>query len=90
MEEVNIGRFIFAFVFVLGLIGLFALALKRWGGRLTLPKAGKAARLRVLESCYLGPRHRLVLIARDEVEHVLLLGPEGQLVVESGIGRKTP
>jgi flagellar protein FliO/FliZ len=79
-------RFILALLFVLGLIGLFAWAARRFGltGRLA-PAIGKTRRLKVLEMQPLDPKTRLVLIRRDDVEHLVLVGPGGGLVVESGI-----
>jgi flagellar protein FliO/FliZ len=37
----------------------------------------------------LGPRHRLILLRRDEVEHLVIVGPGSETVVESGIKRGT-
>lgn len=42
-------------------------------------------RLAIVESLVVDGRSRLVLVQRDETEHLLLLGPEGGLVVESAI-----
>jgi flagellar protein FliO/FliZ len=79
-------RFILALLFVLALIGLFAWAARRFGltGRLG-PAIGKARRLRIVEVAPLDPKTRLVLLRRDDVEHLVLVGPGGGLVVESGI-----
>ena len=33
----------------------------------------------------LGPRHKLMLIRRDDVEHLVIVGPTGETVVETGI-----
>jgi hypothetical protein len=33
----------------------------------------------------IGPRHKLFLLRRDGVEHLLLVGPQGANVVENGI-----
>ena len=33
----------------------------------------------------IGPRQRLYLLRRDGVEHLVIAGPEGMSVVESGI-----
>jgi flagellar protein FliO/FliZ len=79
-------RFILALLFVLALIGLFAWAARRFGltGRMG-PAMGKSRRLRIVEVAPLDPKTRLVLLRRDEVEHLVLIGPGGGLVVESGI-----
>lgn len=79
-------RFLLALLFVLALIGVFAWAARRFGlaGRLG-PVAGKGRRLKVLEVAAVDPKTRLVLVRRDAVEHLVLVGPNGGVVVESGI-----
>lgn len=46
---------------------------------------GRKARLAIVEVRSLDPRRRLVLVRRDDVEHLLLLGSPGDLVIETGI-----
>jgi flagellar protein FliO/FliZ len=74
-------RAIFALVLTLGLIGLAAVALRRYGpealGRFA--NAKKDRRLAVVESLVLDPARRLVIVSCDGQERLLLLG-EGQLV----------
>lgn len=66
---------------VIALIIAFGAVLRRFGDR--VPKrAGK--RLAVTESLAIDPRRRLVLVRIDEREHLLLLGPGGDIVVGSG------
>jgi flagellar protein FliO/FliZ len=79
-------RFILALLLVLGLIAILAWALRRFGFGGAL-RADNRRRVQVLETTALGPRHRLILIRRDQVEHLLLLGPQGDVVVERGIER---
>jgi flagellar protein FliO/FliZ len=77
-------RFVLALALVLGLILLLAWVLRRFGaGGLVRP--GARRRLHVVESAMAGPRHRLVLVRRDDTEHLILMGPNGDLVVERGI-----
>jgi flagellar protein FliO/FliZ len=86
MEATEYLRFAAALLVVLGLIGLLAWLARRWqlAGR---PAAGDVERrLAVVEIAALDPRRRLVLVRRDGVEHLLLLGEGGGLVIESGIG----
>jgi flagellar protein FliO/FliZ len=50
-----------------------------------LAATGRAQRLAVIEVRPLDLRRRLVLIRRDGVEHLLLLGTTQDLVIETGI-----
>ena len=89
MEDVSILRFILAFAFVLGLIGMFGFGLKKWGNKVpglmgTLPGQG-GRRLKIIETCIVGAKYRLVLVKRDAKEHLLLVGQENAKVVEKGI-----
>ena len=78
-------RFAIALVFVLALIGLLAWLARRFGvaGAFMRPRA--ARRLSVVESLPLDARHRLVLVRRDAVEHLVMLGTGGDSLIESGI-----
>jgi flagellar protein FliO/FliZ len=77
-------RFTLALILVLGLIALLAWLLRRFGMGV---KMTKGRRLGVVEVQMLGPRHRLMLIRRDEVEHLVVVGPGSETVIESGIKR---
>jgi flagellar protein FliO/FliZ len=81
MQASDFLRALFALVLTLGLIGLGAVALRRFGpealARFAAPK--KARRLAVVESLVLDPARRLVIVACDGQERLLLLG-EGQMV----------
>lgn len=78
-----------ALIFVLGLIGLAAYAVRRFGaGRIVLSAGKKEGRLAVSEVLQLDMRRRLVLIKRDDAEHLLLITPERELVIESNITAK--
>ncbi len=78
-------RFALALILVLGLIALLAWLLRRFGMGV---KTGKNRRLGIVEVQMLGPRHRLMLIRRDEVEHLVVVGPGSETVIESGIKRE--
>jgi flagellar protein FliO/FliZ len=77
-------RFALALILVLGLIALLAWLLRRFGMGV---KMTKGRRLGITEVQMLGPRHRLMLIRRDDVEHLVIVGPASETVVESGIKR---
>jgi len=90
--DVQYVRFVLALLFVLGLIGLLAYLLRRFGiGGVRVSPAfrGKARnsekRLAVVEVVTVDMRHRLVLLRRDNTEHLVLLGSAGDLLIETGI-----
>jgi flagellar protein FliO/FliZ len=85
MEFDTYFRFIAVLVFVLGLVLALGWVLKR-SGISGNAMVGKGKRLGVVETAFLGPKHRLVLVRRDAVEHLVLIGPTYASVVESGIG----
>ena len=79
-------RFLAALVFVLALIVGIAWLGRRYGmgGRLPMAR-GKAARLAVIEAAAIDAKRRLVLVRRDDTEHLLLLGANADLVIEPRI-----
>jgi flagellar protein FliO/FliZ len=81
----------------LKLMGALALVLllftaAAWVAKRYLPGAGGRAggragrRLSVVEVAVLDTRRRLVLVRRDGVEHLILLGTTSETVIERGIG----
>ncbi len=86
MDSVDFTQFMLAFAFVLGLIGLMGWGLKRYGkpGGIYGAKAGQG-RIQVVEIAPLDYKRRLVLIRRDDVEHLLLVADGRETVIESGI-----
>ena len=69
-------RFFLAFLIVLGLIGAAAWAVRRFGsGRYGgAGQRGRQPRLAVIDHASVDARRRLILIRRDNVEHLLLIG----------------
>jgi hypothetical protein len=82
-------RFFIAFLIVLGLIGAAAWAVKRFGGgRLgAVGTRGRQPRLAVIDQAPVDARRRLILIRRDNVEHLLMIGGPTDVVVEPNMGR---
>ena len=82
-------RFLFAFIVVLALIGLTAWLVRRFGAeRLGAAGArGRQPRLAVIDQAAVDSRRRLVLIRRDNVEHLLMIGGPSDVVVEANIVR---
>lgn len=80
-------NFVLSLVFVLGLIGLAAWTYRRFFmGRTISTRLGlTTGRLQVVEMRGIDARCRLVLVRRDGIEHLILLGASSETVVESGI-----
>ncbi len=86
MDYASIAQALLALVFVIGLIGVFALVAKRMGLGVPSPALGnKNKRVVVLEVTPVDAKRRLVLFRRDDQEHLVLLGMNGEHVVESNI-----
>jgi flagellar protein FliO/FliZ len=84
------ARFIVAFVLVLALIGLTAWLIRQFGSARASNPGGarnRQPRLAVLDSAIVDARRRLVLIRRDNVEHLILIGGPTDVVVEENIVR---
>ena len=76
MDVMDFARYFGALLLVLGLVGGAGLAARRFG----VPGVAKAAgdkRLAIVETLMVGPRQRLFIVRRDNVEHLVLSGPEG-------------
>src|ERR1700749_3114155 len=81
--------FIFAFVVVLGLMGLGFFLVRRFASnRLGAnTNRGRMPRLAVIDAAAVDGRRRLVLVRRDNVEHLLMIGGPTDIVVEPNIVR---
>jgi flagellar protein FliO/FliZ len=84
--------FFFAFVAVLALIGAAAWLVRRFAGnRLGAnPNRGRMPRLAVIDAAAVDGRRRLVLVRRDNIEHLLMIGGPTDIVVEPNIVRASP
>jgi flagellar protein FliO/FliZ len=81
MDFSDFARAVFALVLTLGLVGLGAVALRRFGPDALarfMPQR-RERRLAVVETLVLDPSRRLVLVACDGKERLLLLGEGRQL-----------
>ncbi len=87
MDATDYLRFALALVFVLGLIGILAALARRagFGFPAAAIRPGGKRRISVVEATQLDGRRRLVLVRRDNVEHLILLSPTAETVVETGI-----
>lgn len=81
--------FFFAFLVVLALIGVTAWLVRRFAGNRMGANAnrGRMPRLAVIDAAAVDGRRRLVLVRRDNVEHLLMIGGPTDIVVEPNIVR---
>ncbi len=84
-EVPSLFKMLAALLFVLGLMGGLAIILRKFGlsGRVSTP--GEKARLKIVESIPIDARRRLAIIQRDDVQHLVIFGPESETVVETNI-----
>lgn len=83
---------IFAIVIVLGLIAAAAWAVRRFasdrlGGH---GHRGRMPRLAVIDAAPVDNRRKLVLIRRDNIEHLIMIGGPSDIVIEPNIVRVQP
>lgn len=86
-------RFFLALGFVLVLIAGLAALVRRsgFGDRLAMtPSSAGERRLALVEVRPLDAKRKLVLLRRDDREHLVLLGASGDLLIESGIAAAPP
>ena len=92
MEVGAYFQFIVALLFVIALIMLLAYIAKRFGlmARVTLDSAKtRNKRLNIVEILPVDAKRRLLLIRRDDVEHLVMLGTEQDLLIEQNIEAPT-
>lgn len=91
MEVFEILRFVAALVFIIGLIGLCAFVARRMGfaaGGIATPSGQR--RLSIVEVKPVDAKHRLMLVRRDGKEHLILVGGEQALLIETGLDAPAP
>jgi flagellar biogenesis protein FliO len=81
-------NFVIAFVVVLVLIGAATWLVRRLGvTQLDAAARGRQPRLAVIDSAAVDGRRKLVIVRRDNVEHLLMIGGPTDVVVETNIVR---
>ncbi len=83
------AQFLLAFIIVLGLIGATAWLVRRFAaGRIGgSALRGRQPRLAVIDYASIDGRRRLILVRRDNVEHLVMIGGPTDIVVEANIVR---
>ena len=95
---IEVLRYVGALFLVLALIGGAGVAARKWGAP-GVTRAIVQKRLAVVETLMVGPRQRLFIVRRDNIEHLIFSGPEGACLVENistpgilragGLGKQT-
>jgi flagellar biogenesis protein FliO len=86
-----VAQFVITLVTVLILIGLLYWLVQRFSGiRFAGAARGRVPRLALIDALTVDGRRKLVLIRRDNVEHLILIGGTSDLVVEPSIMRGAP
>ncbi len=73
-----------ALVFVLCLIGIVSILLRKYSEKISI-KTSQQKRLKISDSFMIDQKRKLVLVKRDDKEHLILLSPEGHLIIEKDI-----
>ena len=84
IDGIQLLRFFAALAFVLALMGGLYLILQRIQSRGPM-RMGAQRRLQISEIMPLDSRRRAILLRRDDKEHLVIFGPNGETVIESGI-----
>lgn len=82
MDLLEPARLTAAILVVAGLIALLGWAIRRFELSSRMGGGAGRGRLTVVETRWIDQRHRLLLIRRDDTEHLLLLTPTAPLLVE--------
>ena len=89
LDYSNYLQFFLALIFALGLIGAVAIVLRHFGlgGAIRLQRRlkGERRRLEVTDVIPIDARRRLILVRRDDTEHLILLGMNEDTLIERGI-----
>jgi len=90
--NMQILTFVFALIAVLAVFGAGVFLIRRFAtNRLGAnPNRARMPRLAVIDAAAVDGRRRLVLVRRDNVEHLLMIGGPSDIVVEPNIVRAMP
>lgn len=85
MNLEDFSRILFAFVAVIGFIGIAALVARKMGLAAGAHALAKARRLSLVESLPIDARRRAVIIRCDNREHLVILGQTGETLVAADL-----
>ena len=88
--EIEYLKYVFALLAVVGLIIAMPALARRFVNLQNFSRsAGSPRRLALVETISLDARRKLMLVRRDGVEHLLLLGANSETLLETGINLPT-
>jgi flagellar protein FliO/FliZ len=87
VDLLDYARAVFALIATLALIVGAAYAARRFG--MLQPGGPGVKRMRVTETLLIDTRRRLVIVRVDDREHVMLLGPAGDVLVTDMAAKET-
>lgn len=83
-----VAQYVITLIVILGLVGLVVWLVRRYAvGGISTNVRGRLPRLAIVDALVVDSRHRLVLIRRDNVEHLVLIGGATDLLIEPSIVR---
>jgi flagellar protein FliO/FliZ len=86
MDYAAYSQFVLALVFVLALIGVLGAIARRLGfGGIHAASGSPGHRITIVEVRPLDAKRKLILLRRDQIEHLIIVGPAGETVIENGI-----
>jgi len=85
MELSEYFRFLLALVFVIGLIAVLAVTARRigFGSPTSIIKRRGERRLEIVEVLPIEGRRKLMLVRSDDKEHLLMVSPTSELLIET-------
>lgn len=85
MTSYDYFKFFAALLLVLGMMGGLSLILRRVGIGGKVMMSSDKRRLKIIEVLHLDARRKAVLMMRDDVQHLVILGPTSETIVETNI-----
>ncbi|MBZ0228978.1 MAG: flagellar biosynthetic protein FliO [Bauldia sp.] len=83
-----VAQYVITLVVILALVALVVWLVRRYAvGGVGTTARGRLPRLAIVDALVVDNRHRLVLVRRDNVEHLVLIGGATDLLIEPSIVR---
>ncbi|MDB2415372.1 hypothetical protein N9W34_06335 [Rickettsiales bacterium] len=79
---------VLALIFVLGLIGIIAVIIKKLSIHNGFVSTKKDRRLNIIETLPIDQRNKFVLLRRDDAEHLVMIGYNSSYIIETNIKTK--